>query len=407
MGSPADHLPLPFSDETILSLLTSLSLPPPTSIKPLKVTAAFHLIYVITYPTTTIIPKLPPSAPTPPGPSTDLILRISGDHIAKIKTENEAAVLSWVRENTSIPVPDLVSYDAMTDNPLGREYILFTRCPGQSLADVFRSFSDEQMDSIIEQVIDILLQLHKKEWTQIGGLQFSPPNQTQNNTEKIIPGPVLEETFWFLPDIEKHWPATETFSTLNISGPFNTYIDYITAHIRKYMHAISIHPTLEHMRDTLPKLEAFLTALPASASTLNKTPLRLAHKDLHYANILVDPSTAKITAILDWEFAGVVPFPRWNPTRAFLWNAQQDDEEDSLVEKADMFARFEERCGERGVDAQGLLADMQYTSKEQEQMQIVANFLRAIVEVCPRGERGDAVKGWRESMLGAMKTFGV
>ncbi|WKT50435.1 hypothetical protein QSH57_015383 [Fusarium oxysporum f. sp. vasinfectum] len=77
----------------------------------------------------------------------------------------------------------------------------------------------------------------------------------------------------------------------------------------------SSHEKLAFMRDTIPRLEAFVTALPKHANELNLVKLRLAHKDLHFANIIFDPLLGKITAILDWEFAGVVPYPQWNPEK--------------------------------------------------------------------------------------------
>jgi hypothetical protein len=61
--------------------------------------------------------------------TTELILRVSGNHISKIKTENEAAVLSWLDKETNIPVPQVIAYNSCVDNPLHHEYILMTREP--------------------------------------------------------------------------------------------------------------------------------------------------------------------------------------------------------------------------------------------------------------------------------------
>ncbi|KAK4140651.1 kinase-like domain-containing protein [Dichotomopilus funicola] len=44
-------------------------------------------------------------------------------------------------------------------------------------------------------------------------------------------------------------------------------------------------------------------------TTLPSKPYVFCHNDLHQNNILVDPSTLKITAILDWEYAGF--YPAW------------------------------------------------------------------------------------------------
>lgn len=399
MGSPKAHLPQSLTHDHVRALLETLSSPSPRSIRPLKVTAEFHIIFVITYSTADLKSwSRTKNVKLPTANLTELILRVSGNHITKIKTENEAAVLSWLSKNTRIPVPRVVAYDSAIQNVLHHEYILMTREPGESLADVYSSFDSVQMDTILDQLIDINAELHQHEWCHIGGLSF-------DDNGNSIPGPVLEETFWFEPDILALWPAGETFESLNISGPFASYTQYISAHLVKYKHAIEVHPSLEAMQDILPQLDRFLAIITSESMQpkLDNVPLRLAHKDLHFANILVDPTTARITSIIDWEFAGIVPFTRWNPSRAFLWNAQ--DKDTSMAEKRSLMEEYEKKIRDRGLG--NLVDDAKFTSKEQEDMQTVANFLRAIVEVCPRGQAEGSVAGWKETAVKAMAELGA
>jgi hypothetical protein len=255
-----------------------------------------------------------------------------------------------------------------------------------------------QTDTILDQLIDVNAELHKHAWSHVGGLTFDDDGH-------IIPGPVLEETFWFDPDILALWPVGETFDSLNVSGPFASYTQYISAHLLKYKHAIEIHPSLDFMHDILPQLDRFLAIMTSCPmqTKLNNIPLRLAHKDLHFANILVDPTTARITSIIDWEFAGVVPFTRWNPSRAFLWSAQDSDT--SMAEKTALMERYEKRARDKGLGY--LVDDAKFTSKKQEDMQTVANFLRAIVEVCPRGQASRNVMGWKETAVKGMTELGA
>jgi hypothetical protein len=392
MGSPKTHLPQSLTEDHVRFLLDTLT-------SPSRVTAEFHIIFVITYTAADLKSWLSTKdVRSQTDNATELILRVSGNHISKIKTENEVGVLSWLHKNTDIPVPRVVAYDSSVDSPLHHEYILMTRESGESLADVYRSFNPTQMDMILDQLIDINAELQKHTWSHIGGLTF-------NDDGHIIPGPVLEETLWFEPDILALWPAGETFDSLNISGPFTSYTQYISAHLHKYKHAIEIHPSLEFMHDILPQLDRFLAIITSDPlqTKLDNIPLRLAHKDLHFANILVDIATARITSIIDWEFAGVVPFTRWNPSRAFLWNAQDSDT--SMAEKTALMERYEKRVRDRGLGY--LVDDAKFTSKEQENMQTVANYLRAIVEVCPRGQASGSVMGWKETAVKAMRDLGA
>ncbi|KAL2026213.1 hypothetical protein VTO58DRAFT_103397 [Aureobasidium pullulans] len=400
MGTPRDHLPKSITENHVAALLESISSPTPKATRQLKVTAAFHIIYIVNY-----APSKLDSWLSSKGISTrqkyspsELILRISGNHISRIKTNNEAAVLSWLHDNTDIPVPQVVAHDSFIDNPLEHEYILMTREPGESLSDVYDTLGSDRMDSILDQLIDINAELHKHTWSHIGGLSLE-------KNGAIVPGPVLEETFWFEPDIAALWPAGETYSSLNILGPFDSYLDYISAHLLKYKHAIDVHSSLKYMHDVLPQLERFLEIIAEEPmkSKLNNIPLRLAHKDLHFANILIDPSTARITSIIDWEFAGVVPFTRWNPSRAFLWNAQ--DSPTSRDEKTALMERYKQKARGRGLGY--LVDDAEFTSEEQENMQTAATYLRVVVDVSPRGEATASVMDWKQMAVKAMTALGA
>ena len=210
----------------------------------------------------------------------------------------------------------------------------------------------------------------------------------------------MDESFWQHPDVEKYWPADETITSLNIKGPYPSYVDYISAQIRKCIQLIQIHESLEFMPDLIPRLEAFVRILPQHSAELNNVKLRLAYKDMHLVNMLYDASSGKITAILDWEFSGIVPFTRWNLRRAFLWNGQH--EEESAGEKRRLWDLFAARCKARGV---AILDDAMFASPLQESMQQVATFLCAITEVAPRGQRIHLVPQWTATILENLTRF--
>ncbi|KAI0837592.1 hypothetical protein F5Y06DRAFT_287790 [Hypoxylon sp. FL0890] len=344
MGTPQDHLPKPLTHDAINELLASIGLPKATNITPAKVTAAYHSIYML---------SLPPNEETR---HRELVLRVSGHHLPRIKTTNEVGVMAWILKNTSIPIADLVAYDDSKNSPIAHEYTLLARVAGETL----------------------------------------------NAQGEVRLALVVDETFWTVREL-KLWPPGETVASLNISGPYASYVDCVSAQIRQYIRLIQLHDKLAFMRSDIPRLDAFLTAISSKAAMLNQTKLVLAHKDLHFANVLYDRETGRITAILDCEFSGVVPCPRWNPRRAFLWNGQ--DGEASLAEKQRLWELFTARCEERNMAS--FLEDAKFTSPLQEAMQYVANFLRAIVEVSPRDQRKELVPSWRATVLENIARFGV
>ncbi|KAF5535206.1 hypothetical protein FPHYL_13252 [Fusarium phyllophilum] len=341
MSSPAAHLPPPLPEHAIQALLQALRLLQATSISHPQMTAQYHSVYFLTLPPTELSRGY-----------SELVLRVAGNHLPEIKTANEIGVMTWLSKNTTIPLPKVIACDASNKNPIAHE-----RTHGMAIVD------DED------------------------GVQL---------------GPVVDETFWQVPDIKALWLEGETVATLNIGGPYKTYVEYMVAHVTKYIRLIQTHEKLAFMRDIIPRLEAFIAALPKHVYELNNVKLRLAHKDLHFANMMLNPVSGRITGILDWEFAGVVPYPQWNPRSSFLWNGI--DASESLEEKYRLLEIFRQRCKKKGSK---LFEEMEYTSPLQESLQRAVDFLRAIVEVSPRGQRQELVQRWKDTVLENIAKFGV
>lgn len=438
MGTPAAYLPPALSTESIIELTATLGLPTPTKIDALRVLAEYHSIYLLRYegPGAREVP-----ARADPDGSVTLVLRVSGRHLPRVKTLNEVGVMAWVRQSTSIPVPAVVRFSASEDNPIGHEFTLLEKAPGASLDGLYDTLTEAAKRRVVEQLADFLIELHAKPWVpgHVGGLVLEQQQQQQHRddgTTTICPGPPLEETFWQAPDVEKYWPG-ETIASLNpLDGPYASYTAYVRAALGCYIHAVETHPSLARFRELsagtgagadadtlLARMRRFARALEDPSSphlaALDDVTYVLAHKDLHFANVMCEldrsgeegegggegeEDTAvllpRITAVLDWEFSGVVPAPRWNPVRAFLWNGGRDAE--AKEERARMEALFEAVCVEKGA---ALLLEEMRPNALQESMQTAINHIRAIVEVCPRGEAQDKVEGWREVAEAAMEVF--
>ncbi|KAL4902084.1 hypothetical protein BDW74DRAFT_187057 [Aspergillus multicolor] len=384
MGTSDSYLPSSLSTEAITTSITSLNLPTPISIEPLQVRAAFHNIYLIHFPSSSDIP-----ARSNPDGTITLVFRVSGQQLPGIKTRNEVGIMTWVRQNTTIPVPAVIHFDDTDDNPIKHEFTLLEKAPGVSVDQIYDTLSDEDKTQLEGYV---------------GGL-------TLDGDGNITHGPPIDENYWQMPDLGKYWSdpeikTKETLESLNPIAPdgYPSYVDYTVCCLERYIHAITIHPTLKAYRDMIPSIRAFITNLQREENTadLNATTYILAHKDLHFANIMCDPSQSgcPITAVLDWEFSGVVPAPRWNPPRAFLWNVKWTDGD--KAEQSRMEGLFENIVRERG--AVWILQQMELNGK-QEQMQTAVNHIRAIVEVCPRGQAGEKVRHWRETAERAMDAF--
>lgn len=396
MADPRAYLPPGLHEDVIRKLVLDLSLPEPATIEPLLTSAAYHTIYLVVFGADSAA-ALHPARTNEPDGSISLVLRVSGKHTPRIKTLNEVAAMSWVREHTSIPIPAIVRFDASEDNAIGHEYTLLERVHGVSIDTIYDSLDDAKIGNLIDQLMDYLVDLHRHKWHHAGGLSVDAASE-------VVPGRVLAENFWQGPEIAEYWGSAEDVDSLNVRGPYDTYTDYVRSHVQQYIRNIERHEALEWMRELIPRLESFNAYLDDNALALNETEYILTHKDLHFGNIMCDPITLQITAVLDWEFAAVLPLPLWSPGGGFLWNAKDGPE--AIAERDRLFEDiFSKLCKER---APRLLSDFD-VKKQMPHRAILKllNFTRAIVEVCPRGQRIENVRKWRVTLEEALSELGV
>ncbi|KAH8668577.1 hypothetical protein BX600DRAFT_510662 [Xylariales sp. PMI_506] len=396
MADPKLYLPGALSDEVIRKLLTEVQLPVPVEIKPLKTIAAYHTIYLITFSSTDSGSELGQLQPTEPDGSISLVLRVSGRHLPQIKTLNEVAAMKWVKAHTKIPIPEVVRFDASENNALGYEYTLMEKVPGVSVDTIYDTLDDGKKAYLISQITDYLIDLRHQECHHVGGLSLDEQGQ-------VIPGRVLEETFWQTPEIAGIWGPDESVDTLNSLGPYVGYTGYVKGHIQQYIRNIELHQSLDWMRDLIPRLRRLNEYLDEHAEELDSTKYILTQRDMHFGNIMCDRETARITAVLDWEFAEVLPLALWSPGKAFLWNGQETAE--GMAEQDALYEVFAKYCQERDPE---LLADFDVkTQHPHKSISRAMNYVRGIVEVCPRNQKAEAARSWRKTAEEALGELGL
>ncbi len=88
------------------------------------------------------------------------ILRVPRPEMAGFgHIEREVAILRYIRETTSLPVADIVSFDPTINNPLGSGYVVQSRLPGISLAVVWDELTHEQRCTAAQDIGEIILAL--------------------------------------------------------------------------------------------------------------------------------------------------------------------------------------------------------------------------------------------------------
>ncbi|KAI6118657.1 hypothetical protein EV401DRAFT_1966254 [Pisolithus croceorrhizus] len=101
-----------------------------------------------------------------------LIARVARRFMPRFKTESEIATMQYLRDRTSIPVPDVYHYDSNPYNRLGGEYILMSKATGIPLSQVYCAMSNEQLKSLFANLASIILPLFAQRFSHIGSLYF-------------------------------------------------------------------------------------------------------------------------------------------------------------------------------------------------------------------------------------------
>ncbi len=198
----------------------------------------------------------------------ELILRVTNPlpKWARRKTRNEIEVMTFLRQNTTIPVPKL--HDASdTTELIGYEYLLMDKVPGTQLSAVYAAAPLDRKCEFLSEILSYIAQMQKFTFPQIGSFRRGL-------------------TLGSIPDIE--------------AGPFPTIGSFLEASIRNRITDLKQKPRFSPF---VPRLLQFASSLEKQA--MEPHPFVLTHSDFDLKNILVQDG--KVTAVLDYEWAGAFP----------------------------------------------------------------------------------------------------
>ena len=127
------------------------------------------------------------------GHSTTYLLRVALPLIPYYRIESEAAVLSYLKANTSIPVARVIAWDSSAATDLGFEWILLEKIEGVALYEIWRKVPWESKLDIVSALAPILGQLRDHKFDRIGSLYFKgresqPDPEYPSNTAFLAHG---------------------------------------------------------------------------------------------------------------------------------------------------------------------------------------------------------------------------
>lgn len=283
-----------------------------------------------------------PSSASASSSSSQYIFRTALSVEPSHKTASEVATLGYLRSHTSIPVPEVLAYDASSSNELGFEYMLTTKLSGVSLDDAWPCLTPASKTAITEQVTQYILQLRKYcRFDYIGSLYHAWEALGEDAAVK----PTRDDKFVLGPLVTPHfYVGGRRLRGKRNRGPFENQQDYMRAltdsnmeDLRLVKEAAPNAPDYDEdlaedapeIEEALLELQQLLPKLFGSSSPAQKYVLH--HHNLSLDKILVNPTGSIITGISNWENSCTVP--SWQDTYPeFLEGPEMEEEPEPLAE---------------------------------------------------------------------------
>ena len=215
---------------------------------------------------------------------------------------SEATTMSFLRKNTSIPIPEVFEFDETVENEIGAPYSLMKFVEGHIVGEVWFDSNgptplEERRLRILETVASAMSQLSKFSFAEIGSLEFLEGSD--------IPTIRQCNVFDEAAQLAGHGDDIDETPFRKI-GPFQSSTEYLEALLD--MQAPTSQPYLQGVRQLL---RIMIRLLPHSDRFV------LAHPDLDVQNVLVSED-GTLTALLDWDTVRTVPqcigytmYPSW------------------------------------------------------------------------------------------------
>ncbi|KAK2594951.1 hypothetical protein QQS21_007309 [Conoideocrella luteorostrata] len=279
--------------------------------------------------------------------STFYIFRIAIPIFPFYKMESEMATLTFLRQNTQIPVAKPIAWDSSAKGPLGYEWASVEKLPGVELRHLWNQAPWDKKLDIIDVIAAFLAQLWdpRNRFSKIGSLYLKEPHHGRDphhpassptkatGNERFLVGAAVDGDLFagrrrYIPedrgpyDSCHHWLG----SLIQAEERFLRSAGYLLA----YGKARNVNQVEEEWEDMLDEIgfeeENFEEKQKSTLRTCrdyrfmlhrifpqpnlsqkDEPRFYLHHCDLREANIILDPETFAITGVIDWEQSCILP----------------------------------------------------------------------------------------------------
>ncbi|KAI4267332.1 MAG: hypothetical protein L6R35_006859, partial [Caloplaca aegaea] len=239
----------------------------------------------------------------------------------KLATASEAAVLQYLREHTTVPIPKLLAWNDDPSNSVGAEYIIMEKAPGTQLYKVWDVMKEYDRIQLVVNLVKIEKQLSAIKFPAYGCLYFR--HSIAKESERILLDASLDPTASFCigPECGPAWTDGSSPDDIEpglAAGPWHDLVQLVIGKAQRS----NARSRLPIANNTIPfvhgsaaqhtsALEAAIKLAPSLVKHDHFQKLSdsvLWHTDLHLGNIYVsaeDPT--QITCVIDWQHTLVSP----------------------------------------------------------------------------------------------------
>lgn len=192
--------------------------------------------------------------------------------------ESEYATVSYVRQHTSIPVPEIYFINFDPTHAVGAPFVLMERLIGEDLYFIWDDLTLYHKLAAMEQVVDVLVQLMSLKFDKIGSLHQNGEVGSYVSWSYGKPG--------------------------SVHGPFGSTKEWMLSFLETHRspEIMAHHPGIRS------SISQFLDG-QAESSFLH-APYRLIHGDFDAQNMLFakpEDGTPKLTGMIDWDWSYTGP----------------------------------------------------------------------------------------------------
>jgi hypothetical protein len=272
--------------------------------------------------------------------------------------ECEVATMKYAKQNLAPEfaalIPTIYTWDADPNNVVGQQYVVMEKMEGVRFSDAWDDATIAQKRYVAEQFARFTYALYSigNEFTKFGSIYLDSQSggfyvgpyvnrdyEVKGGSPGIDEGPWTKSSEFFLEQLKSRQLAFSSAQNSDDDDSFSSII--------------------EHLQNLRPFASDFDASIIDGVQRIT-THRSLFHSDLHAKNFLIDPTTIRLTGILDWEGMGIFPdwismsIPKFLEMDKFskIWDSKDSYEIPRELESLREWYLFERDCLQPGYSNQ-------------------------------------------------------